>query len=127
MTVPFSIWKTVGSWVEKLWEISGTRPSVDPSKIEYSSATVPTDDAGAVYVGDMWNDTKMKHGLDDDTMFELFKKPFLREIAEKKLPVRFTVHPIEDGDYFLQKELSFLESLNYTFHPDTLMMYPPED
>lgn len=111
MKVP-SVWKTIESWVQKVWDM--TAPPATPQE----SATFST--------GDLWNETKLKHGLDDDTMFELFKKPFLTEIAERQKGVNFTDHPIESGDYFLQKEFRFLESLNYTFNADDLTMNPPK-
>jgi hypothetical protein len=126
VNVGLSIWKTVESWVERVWEMTGPRPTVDRGELEleHTVSVVGSGQPLDAPTGDRWHDTKMKYGLDDDTMFELFKKPFLLEIAQKKKPVRFTHHPIEDGDYFLQQEFRFLRSMGYTFDADAMTMNP---
>lgn len=72
---------------------------------------------------DLWKETQEKHGLTNDEMFELFNKPFLQEIVEKRMPVRFTVDPENDTGY-LRDEFDFLGDSGYEFNVDTMMMVP---
>jgi len=58
-------------------------------------------------------------------MFELYNRPFLQEIVDKRLPVKFTVNPEDDKGY-LRDEYLFLLEKRYALNEDTLTMTPPK-
>ncbi|MFJ2369175.1 hypothetical protein [Microbacterium sp. NPDC087665] len=58
-------------------------------------------------------------------MFELYNRPFLQEIVDKRLPVKFSENPDKDEGY-LHDEYLFLGEKGYVFHEDTLTMTPPK-
>lgn len=58
-------------------------------------------------------------------MVQLYNRPFLQEIVDKRLPVKFTVNPKDDKGY-LRDEYVFLLKKRYVFNEDTLMMTPPK-
>ncbi|MFK3835309.1 hypothetical protein [Microbacterium sp. NPDC087868] len=74
---------------------------------------------------DIWAETVSKYGLSPDQMFDLYNAPFLKEIAEARLPVRFTVNPGDHPEALsLKKELDFLKSAGYDFDENTLIATP---
>ncbi|GAB3128549.1 hypothetical protein GCM10027056_30080 [Glaciibacter psychrotolerans] len=72
-----------------------------------------------------WAETQKKYDLTNNEMYELLNKPFLNEIIEKELPVRFT-HDLEaNARTFLGRELKYLTDNRYKFSPKSLFAYPP--
>lgn len=75
----------------------------------------------------LWKETQAKYGLSDDEMYELYNRPFLQEIVDNRLPVRFTVNPNEkeyQDAISLQKELKFLTAAGYDLNETTLIATP---
>ncbi|NYJ21052.1 hypothetical protein HNR05_002843 [Leifsonia psychrotolerans] len=66
-----------------------------------------------------WAETQKKFDLTNNEMYELLNKPFLNEIIEKKLPVRFTHDPNAQKGTSLYKELQYLRLNGYEYDPAT--------
>ncbi|WP_460578321.1 hypothetical protein, partial [Glaciibacter psychrotolerans] len=75
--------------------------------------------------GSKWAETQKKFDLTNNEMYELLNKPFLNEIIEKKLPVRFTHEPSKFPDSMLAQELEYLEINGYEYLPETHFALPP--
>ncbi|MBQ3360082.1 MAG: hypothetical protein IJG47_14450 [Microbacterium sp.] len=73
---------------------------------------------------DLWAETQKKYGLSNDEMFELYNKPFLEEIVEKGLPIRFTRDPRSDPDSYLAQEWIYLDKKGYVLADDALSAKP---
>lgn len=75
---------------------------------------------------DLWTKTQQKYGLSNDEMFEIYNRPFLQEIVDHRLPVRFTDNPDGAGGY-LEDEYDFLTATGYIFDEKTLTMAPRKE
>lgn len=122
---------TVAEWTEK-YDVSthnmnaeratlGAYRSGDPTSYEKLAA-----ESGDSYFGmpsskttDMWNDTRDAYGLTDAQMYELFNRPFLDEIIDKGLPIRFNEDPDHAKGLSLIKEWAYLQEKGYVLDPIT--------
>lgn len=66
-----------------------------------------------------WENARNAYRLTNNDLYELLNKPFLEQIIEKKVPVRFTDDPTLRPGSALNKELKYLELHNYEYDPRT--------
>lgn len=91
----------------------------------YEQVARESGDAHFNLEGTGWSDAKAKYGVNDGQLYELLNRPFLEEVAGKKLPVRFTHDPTSrDVTPTLEMEYLFLKDAGYVFDPSTKTMFP---
>lgn len=71
-----------------------------------------------------WNDAKQKYGVTDGDLYELLNKPFLDEVIQKGIPVRFSSDPTLRPSSALGKELDYLNRHGYEYDPKSMFARP---